>query len=479
MGIFTRDQRYWTVTSNFFTTIIVKIMKRLLLSSSLPFVAILLKSFQHFVNGGLEVLPGLNQGLVIDDLAHGKAVLSILNPPIENRIVMSETDFARKPKSYPKPVPVRKRRKRRTRTTFREYQKASAVMTFIDTATQTGSPSLILVINGTSVSGIDSSVVDLATSTNETVTVGNFTVPSNTSTPMPAPTDLVIDDVAFDFIEVVSNVTSYSLGALFPLTTDDGVPYLAGIQYIEAFKCQINLINSNRSILPRSFVTFLVENSQFSIPSTTRDAFQLDVRDTFMVIGPGTNEQISTVGYLYGPQNITFISYGAGAVNLANSTLYPSFFRTFPSDNFQARAMAETMTIFGWSFVAALFTNDAYGTSGQQAFLQQAGRNRIKVTCTNSINYNSTDGLRTFANCVASSDASVVLLWMDEFNAANALAFLYSNSTNNRLTFVASDRWARITNPREFNKTLARTGGLTFPLDYVNGTYCRILCCFV
>jgi hypothetical protein len=73
--------------------------------------------------------------------------------------------------------------------------------------------------------------------------------------------------------------------------------------------------------------------------------------------------------------------------------------------------MAEIMRLFGWSFIAALFTTDSYGTSGRSALLSQTGRQRIKVTCANSINPGSISGLSSFADCVASSDASVVVLW--------------------------------------------------------------------
>lgn len=58
---------------------------------------------------------------------------------------------------------------------------------------------------------------------------------------------------------------------------------------------------------------------------------------------------------------------------------------------------------------------------------------------------------------------------MNQESAANALSFLYQNATNNRLTFIASDRWAFIKDPSTFNDTVARTG-YSFPLEFINGT---------
>ena len=65
--------------------------------------------------------------------------------------------------------------------------------------------------------------------------------------------------------------------------------------------------------------------------------------------------------------------------------------------------------------------------------------------------------------------ASVV----SEDDAANALSFLYRNATNTRLTFIASDRWARITDPHTFNTTVVARTGSSFPLSFIEGRRVR------
>ena len=252
------------------------------------------------------------------------------------------------------------------------------------------------------------SLIDLTN--NSTLTILSQTSPTSSLTPFPEPTDFVLDQVNYEFLSFKSNATSYAMGGLLPITLN-GKPWLAGIQYIEAFKCQLNILNSNSRILPVSLITYLIQNTEASVALSTQQAFLLMQKNVFMNVGPPYNEQISPVAYMYAPERLSLVSFDASSIFLANSTTYPSFFRTIPSDNFQARAMAETMRIFGWNFVAALFTPDTYGTSGRSAFLSQSGRQRIKVTCSNSIQPGSTSGLASFANCVATSDASVVLLW--------------------------------------------------------------------
>ena len=70
------------------------------------------------------------------------------------------------------------------------------------------------------------------------------------------------------------------------------------------------------------------------------------------------------------------VSYLSTAVVLSNKELYPYFFRTVPSDTFQAKvsftkkwpknifysqAMIEVLVEFGWNYVSVVHTEGDYG----------------------------------------------------------------------------------------------------------------------
>ncbi len=289
---------------------------------------------------------------------------------------------------------------------------------------------------------------------------------STTATP-PSPTNTVVENIGRPQAYHSKNATSYMIGALIPLSVN-GSGLLGGVQFTESFKCAINIVNSNSRILKNTLLTYLIQDTE-ALPSvSSNQAFFLNRRDLSMVVGPFEYDSLPPVANLYNNVSLPFISYGAAGVQYSNGTQYPSFFRTIPSDVSTARAMAESFKLFGWNFVAAIFTTDSYGQSGRSALLQQIGRQRLKVTCVNQIDPGSVRGLANFADCVAQSDASVVVLWMDEINAANTLSYLYRNASNSRLTFVASDRWALMNNPASFNDTLPRTN-YSFPVSFIEG----------
>ncbi|XP_043932266.1 extracellular calcium-sensing receptor-like [Protopterus annectens] len=58
------------------------------------------------------------------------------------------------------------------------------------------------------------------------------------------------------------------------------------------------------------------------------------------------------------------ISYFASTPLLNDRHLYPSFYRTIPSDEFQAQGLAQMVNYFGWTWVGLLAQDDEYGKEG-------------------------------------------------------------------------------------------------------------------
>nr|XP_016853770.1 PREDICTED: taste receptor type 1 member 3-like [Anolis carolinensis] len=66
------------------------------------------------------------------------------------------------------------------------------------------------------------------------------------------------------------------------------------------------------------------------------------------------------------------ISAGSSSIKLSDKQLYPSFFRTIPSDQNQADAMVQLLNYFNWNWVAALVTDNEYGHQVLEVFVQLA-----------------------------------------------------------------------------------------------------------
>lgn len=65
------------------------------------------------------------------------------------------------------------------------------------------------------------------------------------------------------------------------------------------------------------------------------------------------------------------VSYFASCACFSDRSKYPTFFRTVPSDAFQAKAMVRLLRLMGWTWVGVISGDDVYGKSGVQLLLQE------------------------------------------------------------------------------------------------------------
>nr|XP_040061092.1 taste receptor type 1 member 3 [Gasterosteus aculeatus aculeatus] len=97
------------------------------------------------------------------------------------------------------------------------------------------------------------------------------------------------------------------------------------------------------------------------------------------VIGPLSSEMVSVIGKLLGFFLMPQVSFGATSDKFSNKLLYPSFFRTVPSDKWQVAAMVELLERFAWNWVAVVGSEEEYGKAGVQEFSKLAENTSICV----------------------------------------------------------------------------------------------------
>lgn len=251
------------------------------------------------------------------------------------------------------------------------------------------------------------------------------------------------------------NVT---IGALLPIhgTTEDKVcnklqPY--GLGFAETLIYCIELINNSSEILrditlgydirdycesptlamkmTHEFVkqNFIIDfnlgacgntSTQSSSKYTSRSTHAQHQSHISAVIGAHDSGSTVLVAELLGVVDIPLVSPFSTSEQLSS---YPTFFRTIPPDGLQARAMADLITKFNWSYVGVVAVDHSYGRYGVKYLEKEA---QTHTFCTGPVEYFPRLGYQTkmesiIDNLLKQKLVRVIVLWA---NSGQSIEFL-------------------------------------------------------
>uniref|UniRef100_A0A3B5MU00 Metabotropic glutamate receptor 3 n=1 Tax=Xiphophorus couchianus TaxID=32473 RepID=A0A3B5MU00_9TELE len=239
-----------------------------------------------------------------------------------------------------------------------------------------------------------------------------------------------------------------------------------GIQRLEAMLFAIDRINMDSAVLPG------VSLGVHILDTCSRDTYALEqalefvrasltkVDDTEFICPDGSyalqdDSPLAIAGVIGGSYSsvsiqvanllrlfqIPQISYASTSAKLSDKTRYDYFARTVPPDFYQAKAMAEILRFFNWTYVSTVASEGDYGETGIEAFEQEARMRNICIATSEKVGR---------SNAKKSYEA-VIRQLLQKPNAHVAVLFLRSDDAreliaaaarlNTSFIFVASDGW--------------------------------------
>ena len=267
-------------------------------------------------------------------------------------------------------------------------------------------------------------------------------------------------------------------------TTDDrcGKIKLQGIAYFEAMIYAIEKINNDSSLLPNLTLGYDIQDYCDSIQLASESAFAINTRNLLFeylyssnksdqrkqianeifgaplkpvaaVIGTADSSSSMVVGSMLQVQNIPQVSPFATSEELT-SNKYKTFFRTVPSDRQQAKAIADLIDHFGWTYVTLIGVDSSYGRWGLLS-LERESQNR-GTFCIHAIEIFPTTRYESKVNAIISrlkkdTRSKVVVLWADPTTSL----YVLDEARNQKvigITWLAPDGWSEASSlfKREF-----------------------------
>ncbi|XP_029964640.1 extracellular calcium-sensing receptor-like [Salarias fasciatus] len=205
-------------------------------------------------------------------------------------------------------------------------------------------------------------------------------------------------------------------------------------------------INLNSTLLPAVKLGYQVFDTCGRYPWAMKSALTLVGGDTHdcipLIIGPATSTVSIMLSRILGPLSVPVISHLATCPCLSDRSKYPNFFRTIPSDIYQARAIAQLAIRFKWTWIGAVHINNAYGQRAMQVFQKEV---EGKGVCLEFIEKVHRETIETDAKQAAltiqAATARVILIFCWYTDVKKVFKELAKINVTDR-QFVASEAWS-------------------------------------
>uniref|UniRef100_UPI0037E8408C extracellular calcium-sensing receptor-like n=1 Tax=Semicossyphus pulcher TaxID=241346 RepID=UPI0037E8408C len=161
-----------------------------------------------------------------------------------------------------------------------------------------------------------------------------------------------------------------------------------------------------------------------------------------LLIGAASSTTGIMLSRILGSLFVPVISYLASCPCLSDRPKFPNFFRTIPSDIYQARAMARLAIRFNWTWTGAVIVNNDYGQLAIKVFQEEVQGKGVCLEFIETVRREtiSIDAKRA-ALTIQASSARVILIFCWYTDVKKVLLELSKINVTDR-QFLASEAWS-------------------------------------
>ncbi|XP_036934447.1 extracellular calcium-sensing receptor-like [Acanthopagrus latus] len=245
--------------------------------------------------------------------------------------------------------------------------------------------------------------------------------------------------------------------------------YMRAFRWTQVMIFAIEEINNNPAVLPNISIGYKILSSCSSPTNAVRAALTLASRPeeidltsscppaiSALIAESGSSQSIAVAGTL-GPFRVPIVSYFSTCACLSDRAKYPSFFRTIPSDYFQAKALAALVKRFGWQWIGAIQSDNDYGRNGILAFTKEVKKLGVCVAFVGKIlRTYSEEKILDVVEMIKKSTVRVILAFVPEGDFYPLMKEVVKQNITG-IQWIGSEAW--ITAPRPSTPEMYQTFG--------------------
>ena len=232
----------------------------------------------------------------------------------------------------------------------------------------------------------------------------------------------------------------------------------------------IDEINRNKSLLFGAKIDFKIVDTCNSLKRIQKDLRSRLVPNYYNLgfIGPASSEAALLAAPILTSFGVPVISYHATSIDLEDRVLHDNFYRTIPSDFYQALAMTDLLSHFNWTYVTTVYSHGNYGQRGMETLIPMLIRRGICAQTSNLIRRYTLDSDfdAVVKKLLANPDVSVVVLFTNGEDTVKLLKSITRASKRAmNLTLVSSTAWSP---DHSFTSGLETAANGALILNYAN-----------
>ncbi len=131
------------------------------------------------------------------------------------------------------------------------------------------------------------------------------------------------------------------------------------------------------------------------------------------IVGPGLSREAHVIAPFGQTLGIPVVSYAATDPDLSDRNAFPTFYRTVPSDNIAAVAIAQLFLRFNWTSCIIIYQNDEFGSGGVKAISEAFNKNNLIVQEATEFDIATGSIPSDFKEDLSNSPTRIIVLWTD------------------------------------------------------------------
>uniref|UniRef100_A0A3P8RV61 Olfactory receptor C family, n1 n=1 Tax=Amphiprion percula TaxID=161767 RepID=A0A3P8RV61_AMPPE len=159
------------------------------------------------------------------------------------------------------------------------------------------------------------------------------------------------------------------------------------------------------------------------------------------------------------------VSYFSTCACLSDRAKYPTFFRTIPSDYFQAKALAALVKHFGWQWIGAIQSDNDYGRNGILSFTEEVKKLGVCIAFVGTIlRTYSMDKILDVVEMIRRSTVKVILAFVPEGDFYPLMKEVVKQNITG-IQWIGSEAWITAARPSTPEIYQAFGGALGFVMQ--------------